>query len=474
VPLTEAEKIELIRLLAQRNEGETLRDFICRVTPHRPPPPHVSAIIDAIQGASRGRPIKIAISLPPRHAKTETLMNALAWWITRSPADTNAYSSYNQDQAESKSRVIRDRALSMAVRLKDDTASVVEWRTREGGGLLAGKGLTGKGVSGLMVIDDLFRDAEDASSRVERDKKWEWFNSVAMTRLEGASVVMVGTRWHKDDVIGRVIAQDDERAAEGLPREWVVINLAALAEPGDVLGRADGEALWPALYSREYLVNLRRSIGEYLFAALYQGRPRPRGATVFGRPTYYDPGAFSVAGKRIVIYADPAATKKTSGDYSVILAMAVEGYGPKRRGWVLEVDRQQRTVPKFMDDMRAFQERWGNTTAQIEAFGMAKGIPDILQATGSGGKVEGDTPPGDKFLRAQPVAAAWNDPEGSRILVPFKAPWLKDFVAEVEDFTGVNDKHDDQVDCLSGAWNSDSEPTLYIPPRKTAVNTRRV
>ncbi len=446
--LPEEKRARYLSLWRRKYGGESFRAFIARMQPHHPSPPHMRHVVEAIERARLAGPVKVCISLPPRHTKTVHIMNAVAWWLTQVPGDTCAYASYNQEQSESKSRVIRDIALQAGIVLKDDTASVSEWRTIQGGGLLAGKGLTGKGVQGVLFVDDIFRDLEDAASRTERDKKWEWFLSVTMTRLEGASVIVVGTRWHKDDVIGRLEEQDDRRAADGLPREWEFINVAALAEPGDPLGRAEGEPLWPGSpYTKAYLTALKRTLGEYIFSALYQGRPVPRGSTLFGKPTYYDPETFDITGKRIIIYADPAATKKTSADYSAILALAVEGSGPVMKGWILEVDREQRSVAKFMDDLRAFQARWGDAKAHVEAFGVARGIVDVLESVDPSAQVEGDTPPGDKFLRAQPVAAAWNDPDGGRVLVPIRAPWLKDFLSEVSDFTGVNDAHDDQ--CLA-------------------------
>jgi phage terminase large subunit-like protein len=198
-----------------------------------------------------------------------------------------------------------------------------------------------------------------------------------------------------------------------------------------------------------------------VFAAMYQGRPRPRGSNVFGKPTYYDPKDFTITGKKIIIYADPAATKKTTADYSAIMAMAIEGAEPhKMRGWILEVYREQVTVPTFMDDLRAFQARWGNTKAKVESFGVAVAIPDMLEKVDPG-TVEGDnTRQGDKFTRAQPAAAAWNDDPG-RIMVPLDAPWLKAYLREMGDFTGVNDATDDQVDVTSGCWNSYEPPVRY-------------
>ncbi len=448
--MTPAERAEYLRYATALVGAESLRDFILRLTPHRPAPPHVTPIIRAMERA-RLQPIKVCISLPPRHVKTETVMNALAWWMKLTPTDTNAYASYNQEQAESKSRIIRERAISAGVRLKGDSANVSEWRTTGGGGLLAGKGLTGKGVQGLMVIDDLFRDAEDANSRIEREKKWEWFGSVAMTRLEGASVVMVGTRWHQDDVIGRVIAQDEERIADGLEPEWEVINLAALAEEDDPLGRPFGRELWPgSRYTPDYFTKLRRVIGEYLFAALYQGRPRPRGGAVFGEARYYTPAATSFEGCRTVIVCDPAASEKTSADYSAAIVLAVKGSGADTRANVRYVYRKQTSIPGLVQDLLSLQQRFGNAPVGVEAVGGFKAIPQMLKSLGLK-RVYEITPVGDKFTRAQPAAAAWAD---GRILVPDDSPpWLAPFLDEIAAFTGVKDAHDDQVDGLSHGWN---------------------
>jgi predicted phage terminase large subunit-like protein len=482
--LTAEEEVELLELEEVDSGGESLSNFIRRMSPHHPPPPHLKPLIDLIERARR-EVVRAVISFPPRHAKTTTIQHGLAWWLTQSPADTHAYMSYSDTQALSKSGPTRELALRAGVELRTDSTSKAEWRTTDGGGLLAGGvggGLTGQGVSGLLVIDDPIKNREEADSEIQRESVWGWFTDVAMTRLEGASVLVVMTRWHKDDLIGRLIEQGG----------WEVLNLTAIAEvedpahgfPADPLGRAPGEALWPEQYPVEqcasrtcahsgHLSSIRKT-NEYTFAAMYQGRPRPRGATVFGSPTYYDHTTFSITGKQIVIYADPAATKKTSNDFSSIMAMAIEGREPHtRKGWILEVYRKQVTVPTFMDDLRAFQARWGNTVANVEAVGMARAIPDMLELVDPGG-VEGDTDPqGDKFTRAQPVAAAWNDPDGGRVLVPISAPWLKEYLREMEDFTGVNDAHDDQVDVTSGCWNS-YEPKVIYSGQGAVVAKRRM
>ena len=460
---TKAEQVALAEAHKLNRNSEGLADFIRRMTPHEAPPRHVMPLIRLLERC-RHETVRAVVSQPPRHAKTVTITNGIAWWLSQSPADTHAYVSYNDTQAISKSGPMRALARRAGVSLLDDSASKAEWRTAYGGGVLArgiGSGLTGSGISGLMVVDDAVKNFEEASSQLARDNTHDWFTSVAMTRLEGASVLVNATRWHEDDLIGRLIDQG-----------WESLNLPAIAEADDPIGRQPGEALWPERYPLKqcedptcshagHLETIRKTIGEFMFASLYQGRPRPRGHAVFGKPTYYDATTFDITGKQIIVYADPAATAKTSGDHSAIIALAVEGSDPATmRAWVLEVDRERRSVPKFMDDLRAFEKRWGSTGALVEAFGMAKAIPQMLDKVDPGA-IEGDTPVGDKFTRAQPVAAAWNDPDGSRVLVPMEAPWLQDFLREVARFTGVNDKEDDQCDCLSGAWNSVAPVAVY-------------
>lgn len=439
--------------------GETLDAFIRRVSPHRPPPPHFKSLVEQLELARvDSEPRRVCVSMPPRHGKTTLLQHAFAWWLSRAPGDTCAYFSYNDTQGRSKSRVARALALQAGVRLADDSASTSEWRTTAGGGLLAGGaggGLTGQGVSGLMVVDDPFKNREEADSDLTRDKVWEWFNEVVMTRLEGASVFVVHTRWHQDDLIARLEAQGD----------WTVINLPALAETDEAGGRRFGEALWPSHYPVEYLEALKKQIGDFSFSALYQGRPRPRGSKVFGTAHYYDPATIDLTGCEIIVGADPAASEKTTADYSAMVAMAVKGTDPASRvAYILEVYREQVTIPTFCNDLRAFQARHGDSPAWVEAVGVGKAVPQTILAVDPTARVEESETKGDKFQRAQGVAAAWND---GRVLVPLGSPpWLKAFLDEVGSFTGVHDAHDDQVDGLAHAWNNACKPVANYTGRR--------
>lgn len=439
------EKIaEALRLRKRLSDWEPLDTFIRRIAPHQPPPRHLQRLIQVIERA-RHREVRTCVAMPPRHGKTITLQRALAWWMLHAPADSCGYYTYNTDLAEAKSRRARDLAVQVGVPITNSNLS--EWITRPGGAVLAGgvgAGLTGRGVSGFIVVDDPFKNREEADSPVMRAKVWDWFNEVVMTRLENASVIVVHTRWHEDDLIGRLV----ERG------RWESINLPAIAEEKDALGRAPGEALWPERFPVERLTRIQRQLGEFSFAALYQGRPRPRGRAVFGPPRYYDPKTVDLNGCIAIIGADPAASERTSADYSVAVALAIR-FGPKPGdlpvAYVRAVYRAQVTVPAFARALRAFQLANWKAPIAVESVGGFKAVPQLLREQAPGIMLTEIQPVTDKFLRAQSFAAAWND---GRALVPTDAPWVEEFTNELQRFTGVSDPQDDQVDAAAHAWNT--------------------
>lgn len=436
-----------VEIAQQLYGGETLPDFIVRMSPHLPPPRHYAPILERLEAARR-KPVKLAFSMPPRYGKTVLIQHAIPWWLTHFPADTCAYASYSDRQAWSKSRVIRAIAENAGIRLASDAANLAEWRTRAGGGLLsggAGSGLTGQGISGIMVVDDPFKNPEEANSQITRDKIGDWFEAVVSTRDEGMSTVVFHTRWHADDLIGRLLADKD----------FAIINLPALAEENDLLGRAFGEPLWPDRglpgFTKEGLEK-RQKRNPWVFAALYQGRPRPRGDTIFGEPHYYDPATVDFTGCRYILAADPAASEKTAADFSAAVVLSVKGSGDDMMAYVRHVYRAQVAVPQFANDLLGLQHKFGETRINVEAVGAFKAIPQMLKAIRPGLRVTEIQPLGDRLLRAQPAAAAW---KASRLLIPNDSPpWLADFLDELAKFTGVRDAHDDQVDALAHAWNS--------------------
>jgi predicted phage terminase large subunit-like protein len=168
------------------------------------------------------------------------------------------------------------------------------------------------------------------------------------------------------------------------------------------------------------------------------------------------PANFQLDGFVIVIGGDPAASESTTADHSAAVVLAFgENHDGLPTAHVVDVYRKQVSVPVFVDDLVALQRRWFGAPVVIEAVGGFKAVPQIMRRTNPEILVIEARVLGDKFQRAQPVAAAWND---GRILVPTVAPWLDDFLKEVRGFTGVKDDSDDQVDALSHAWNQLASP----------------
>lgn len=472
--LDDLDRAEAALLDRLNGGGKSLRDYICEIAPHEPPPPHLKHLIAAIERARHQR-VKVLLSMPPGHAKTLTILRAIVWWLQATPADTCAYLSYSDMQAWGKSKVCRSIAEEAGVELDPEFGAAAEWRTQDGGGLLAagvdGR-LTGNRVTGLAVIDDPFKSMKDAQSGATREAVWSWYTSVVKTRLQDASIIVVHTRWHPDDLIGRLEAQGG----------WEVINLPALAENDngrpDILGRKAGEALWPEMYPANDLLETKRELGDFFFSAIYQGRPRTPGAKVFLPPARFDLKTFDPTGCVFAIGVDPAASKATTADWSVAVLMAMR----RRAGklplfYLLKMIRRQVTVPTFTKELRIFQVKNGNATAFVESVAGFKAVPQMLVEIEGSLLVEEVTPRGDKFQRAQPLAAACNDEVEQRFLVPYETDDfdLEAFLKELREFTGVDDPQDDQVDACSTAFNGLAEvkePPKYTKPPSHVTRRR--
>ena len=448
-PLTDRE-IELWQTLEALAGTESLMDWIPIMSPQFEAPRHLQKLAEVLV-RSQFEPVYVTISVPPRHSKTETLLHYVPWRLHRDPTTEIAYCTYEANLAYTKSRRMRELAEATGVQFNKSAKSVKEWQTIQGGKLIAtgvGGPITGKGAK-LLIIDDPLKNREEAESTVIRQKVWDWFTSTALTRVEpGGSVIVCHTRWHDDDLIGRI------KAEFGSHGEWIHISFPAVEEFPQPDGSIRRKALWPSRWPMAELDRKRRLVGEYDWAALYQGQPRPKGGRMFQSPSRYDLPMITESNDpyKIIIGADPAATEKTSADYSVAVVMAFTGEFNTLgfRGDILEVYRDQVEIPKFVARLRDLALKWGAAIA-VEAVGGFKAVPQMLRNLDKRLRVVEAPALGDKFTRALPVAAAWND---GRIRIPHQSDWVSDFLAEVEKFTGVKDRHDDQVDAMAHCYNS--------------------
>lgn len=432
-----------------KSRTETLSQFITRTSPrHTPIPWHLTKLIALFERAAR-EPTFAIVSMPPRHGKTVTVCSALAWAIETYPERLNAYVSYAADAAASQSRRIRKLVQADGVPLAKDANRVDYWLTDQEGGLAAtgiGGQLTGKGFQGVIVVDDPIKGREQAESMRERDKAWETFNDDAWTRREPpcGSVIVVQTRWHLDDLAGRLIAEHIEDGPK-----WEVLNLPAIRDDKDQPAD-DGKVLWPERMPLSMLK--RQQAFPYTWASLYQGHPVPRGGKLFRVPARYTQPELN--GARIFIGCDPAGSTSTRADYTAAVVIAVTGQGDDMRADVLEVVRLHAETAEASERLLELQRKW-SAPLHIEASRDGKSIAKSMRLIKGALDIVEVPIAGDKWTRSLPVASAWNE---GRVRLPVTAPWVPELIGESEQFTGVADRHDDQIDALAYAWQAATAP----------------
>lgn len=411
---------------------------------------------------------RLIVSMPPQEGKSVRVAGDFpTWWLTRHPEARIVVASYGQSLATRNGRAIRRRITDhpdLGLTLAADNGAVHEW-TLAGhqGGVLSvgiGAGLTGRPAD-LLVIDDPIKDRTEADSQTYRDRVWDWWTDVASTRLApGAPVVLILTRWHTDDLAGRLLAAEDGHL-------WRVLNIPAQADhrpeegetdpldraPGDYMTSARGRttAQWDAIKVRS---------GSRTWTSLYQGRPVPASGDVLQRGWWrrYDQPMWVTRpdGSRFVPLAEAPTTrmlqswdmafKDTAGsDYVVGQVWLTDG----TTAWLLD---QIRARMSFVETMRAvvtLTARWpqavlklvedkANGTAVINA--LSRRVPGIVP----------EEPHGSKTARAAAVAPFV---EAGNVWLPddLLSPWVGELVDEAAAFPAG--AHDDQVDALSQALN---------------------
>jgi predicted phage terminase large subunit-like protein len=455
VQTIDRETYELWRALEMDEGGDSLLDYVPHLSPNFLRPTHLKPVADVLARIKRGEQVFACLSVPPRHSKTELFIHAVPWFFQDRPDMQIAYAAYGMHFAKKKSRRMRAMTRRAGIPLASDSQGVEQWHTAADGYVLAtaieGGEFTGQGAN-LLIVDDPYKSRAHAESGVWREKVSEWFSDTAWSRMEpGASIVVMHTRWHVDDLIGELIQE------QRVP--WEYINLPAIRE-------VDGEevALWPERWPLEELRLKRRGTTEYNWWSNYMGQPRPRGGAVFGEPSYWT-AADSVLRRpyRLVIACDPAATKKTHADHSAIVVLAATGHGEGQIVDVLHVERHQVGIPALCRRLVEVARVWGARGAApivVEAVAGFKGVPQVLKEIAPQLRIIEVTPTQDKFTRAQPVADAWH---GGRVRVPAKDyRWRGAFLKEVLRFTGVDDTEDDQVDALAHGFNFLNRP---VKPR---------
>ena len=463
-------------LQRRRSARARLLDFARYTSPQYRAEPVHELIASRLDAVVAGPTKRIMIMAPPQVGKSQLASVHLpAYWLGRRPDDPVILTSYAASLAYSKSRQGRSLVESSefdrlfpGVATDSDSRAVDHWGLdgRRGALLAAGVGgpIMGHGAA-LGIIDDPVENWEQAQSENCRQKTWEWWQSTFRTRIwEGGAIVLIQTRWHLDDLAGRLLREQ--------PGRWDVLRLPAIAEtqserdennrslglpPGepDPLGRAPAEPLCPGRFSREEMEDVRREVGSMVWAALYQGVPRPAEGNRFKR-AWFEVVDSLPEGCSFVRYWDKAGTEG-AGDYTagVLLARA-----PEAIWYVVDVARGRWSPFRREEIIRqtaaADQARYGHVQIwhEQEPGSSGKESAEATTRNLAGYVVHSETSTGSKAVRAEPFAAQC---EAGNVKL-LRGVWNEAYLEEVTSFPAG---HDDQVDASSAAFGK-----LATVPRK--------
>lgn len=439
----------MLQRLERNQTKRTVRKSLtewCKYVGYQPARHH-QLLIDKLEAITRGEIDRLAVFMPPGAAKsTYASILFTPWYLAQFPEHCVIAASHTQELAEKWGRRVRnlisEHALILGCALASDSQAAGRWETSSGGEYFAagvGGSITGRRAD-LVVIDDPVRSREDADSELIRDKTWDWYKTDLYTRLKpGGRIVLIQTRWHEDDLAGRILA---EQAAGG--DAWHVISLPALAEANDPLQREVGEPLWPDWESLEELNRKRRAVDARNWSALYQQRPAPEEGDYF-KAEWLKPYEKAPAPDTLKRYgASDFAVTSDGGDYTVLV---VVGLDPEGRMYLLDLWRKQASSDEWVEAFCDMVLKWKPIGWAEEQGQIRSGVGPYIDRRQRERKAyvarEAFPTRGDKAVRAQSIRGRMAQ-EG--LYVPIHAPWYPDLRSELLGFPAG--KHDDQVDAL--------------------------
>lgn len=419
---------------------------------------HTEYIAHALEDIANGQTRNLFIELPPRHGKSLTVSETFpSYYLGKNPDKRIIAISYSQALARKFGRLNRNKFGEFGVTLFDEklsmtNASQTDWglEGRNGGMIATGIGgsITGQGAD-VLIIDDPFKNAEEANSSTIRNKVWDEWESTLSTRLhKGASVIIIMTRWHEDDLIGRLLKRSS--------REWNRIRLPAIAEDDDLLGREPGEPLAPELgFDEKWAEEKKIEVGSRAWAALFQQRPSPAGGNIFKRHwiRYYG-GPPDEEGKQhnLPAHMDKIAqswdcTFKDSAKSDYVAGQVWARHGGNF--YLLDRVKERMNLPETIKAIRNMTDKWPSARAKwIEDKANGPAVMQMLEGEISG--LIPVEPAGGKEARANAVSPLF---EAGNVYLPHPtiAPYVDEFVEELISFPmGEND---DEVDACTQALN---------------------
>lgn len=465
----------------------SLIDFTSRTHPNYVAEPFHHLIAEHLELVARRDITRLMIFAPPQHGKSELAsVRFPAWSLGKFPNNPIILTSYAATLATTFSRQVRRivegkefHAVFPDVRVDPEQRTVDHWALqgadgseRQGAMLAAGVGggITGHGAA-VGIIDDPFKDWEQASSLNYRDMVWNWYRKTFRPRIrEDGAILIINTRWHEDDLCGRLLRTQ--------PGEWTVLRLPAIAEEREVriqsnkilnqppnaqdpLGRRPGEPLAPNRYSREALLAIKRDVGSVGWFAEFQGVPRPPEGSMFKRE-WFEIISQPPAGLKKIRYWDKAGTsgggartagvlmgKDTKGFFYVLDVIAGQ-WSALEREQVIE-----QTANLDGMDVTVWAEQEGGSGGKESAEATIRNL--------AGFDIHTETVTGSKEVRARPFAAQCEAGNVKLLRRAWNAPYLEELLAF------PSGRFADRTDASVGAFHKLAAPDTNKTARAVAI-----
>jgi predicted phage terminase large subunit-like protein len=415
------------------------------------------ALAAALEEVEAGRLLRLIVTFPPRHGKSElTSRRFPAWLVGRDPYRHVMFATYNQPFSEDFGRQVRGimqssqyKTVFPGTTLAKGSAAADRLVTEQGGMLaFVGRGgsSTGRGAD-VLIIDDPLKDREEANSPTTRESLWDWYNDTMSSRLmsDTGAIIIIQTRWHEDDLVGRLTDPTTPKYNAEEAATWKIINIQAIAGDDDVLGREPGTALWPEKFGLPYLESFRRRnpVG---FSALFQQSPTPEDGDFFKTDMLVSYKANDLP-RNLRKYAasDHAVGTKQHNDYTCLLIVGLDEWS---NVWLLDCWWKREKTDKVVDAMLELMKRHKPLVWWAESGHISKSIGPFLFKRMREEKVyiniREQVPSADKVTRAQSIAG-----RASMGMVRFPSHLSWSERAKQECLKFPQGRHDDFVDALA-------------------------
>ena len=406
-------------------------------------PHHLAPYVELMEGVPGNR-VRLLLSAPPQHNKTTTGLMILAWLLLNWRGRRHYFVSYSTDRAKKACEVFCNDVLRPLGIPFTQSGGVVRSLKSTVTFASLSTGITGNTCDGLMLLDDLVKNAAEARSPTWRDRVWTAFNRDITSREWGdsMSIVVVMTRWDADDLVGRLMREEDKETGT---KKWTALNFKAICEDAseDPLGREVGQYL---LESQRRKVDEQKQRSEQDFYSMYQGEPTVPGLRLFEEPQTYSDAEMMAAGPLISLYGlDSAYAAKKGSDFSVL----VHGLYSKQQKklFIRRAIRVHSSIANFGKEVARVQASRPGTILWFVGGQEQYASAEVLRSKGVK-RLECRTARGQLRVRMSAAAERWN---GGRILLPAEQDEvMQQFIDEVVHFTGDNKAHDDCVAALQG------------------------